>query len=220
MGPRPPGSSLDRFPNRHGNYEPGNVRWATPQQQADNKDGHRPVEINGESHSVSAWAKLLGLERESLRRWLRSGLTLQDAIAKARAAQERRSPIEWNGRTQSVEAWARELRIPRATLTGRLLKGWPIDKAMTTPSRPKRRVIKPAGKERDVVKHATIEELPSGRFRARKINPVSGKYEACGTFGTEREAGLALKKPFPTKERRLRERRLQRLDRDNFGGCA
>jgi len=38
VGSRPSSKhSLDRFPNNNGNYEPGNVRWATPQQQSDNK---------------------------------------------------------------------------------------------------------------------------------------------------------------------------------------
>lgn len=38
MGERPDGTSLDRFPNRHGNYEPGNCRWATAFAQQHNKD--------------------------------------------------------------------------------------------------------------------------------------------------------------------------------------
>ena len=38
MGLRPAGTSLDRFPNRKGNYEPGNCRWGTAQEQADNRD--------------------------------------------------------------------------------------------------------------------------------------------------------------------------------------
>ena len=37
LGPRPDGKTLDRFPDNDGHYEKGNVRWATPTEQAANK---------------------------------------------------------------------------------------------------------------------------------------------------------------------------------------
>jgi hypothetical protein len=40
LGARPEGTTLDRYPNNDGNYEPGNVRWATKSEQRRNQ---RPV---------------------------------------------------------------------------------------------------------------------------------------------------------------------------------
>lgn len=37
LGKRPPGTTLDRFPDKNGRYEPGNCRWANSKEQSENR---------------------------------------------------------------------------------------------------------------------------------------------------------------------------------------
>ena len=44
MGERPQGTTLDRWPNKNGNYEPGNCRWSNPQEQVKNRRRYQALE--------------------------------------------------------------------------------------------------------------------------------------------------------------------------------
>ena len=65
MGERPPGTTLDRI-DCHGNYEPGNCRWATSGQQARNSKRNRVIEFRGEKKLLCEWAELLGMSSSCL----------------------------------------------------------------------------------------------------------------------------------------------------------
>lgn len=64
--PPSPAHSLDRFPNNNGNYEPGNVRWATRKEQNNNKRDNQFITWNGETHSRKEWARIVGISYRAL----------------------------------------------------------------------------------------------------------------------------------------------------------
>lgn len=48
------------------NYEPGNCKWATILEQANNKDRTRKIEFRGEIKPISVWCRELNLNRKAI----------------------------------------------------------------------------------------------------------------------------------------------------------
>lgn len=57
--------TIDRI-DVNGNYCPENCRWATITEQQNNKRTNVTIEYDGVSHTVSEWAKILNIKRETL----------------------------------------------------------------------------------------------------------------------------------------------------------
>jgi hypothetical protein len=89
LGERPSGLSLDRL-NTKGDYEPGNLRWATQKEQNRNKRNNRLVNFNGESWSVSEWAEKAGLSTSVLhRRLFKLGWSVERALTTPATAKQK-----------------------------------------------------------------------------------------------------------------------------------
>ena len=93
LGTCPKGMGLDRI-NPNGNYEEGNVRWATRSQQSRNRTNTLYFEFRGKRQCINDWAEELKVPRKRLHsRLIRDKWPVERAFTEAPRKYSR--PQEW-----------------------------------------------------------------------------------------------------------------------------
>lgn len=74
-----PGLTIDRI-DVNGNYEPSNCRWIDMTAQCNNRTNNHWIEFNGERHTISEWARILGIPCDRLKMRIHRGMPLEKAL--------------------------------------------------------------------------------------------------------------------------------------------
>lgn len=81
LGLRPAGMSLDRK-EVNGNYDPGNCRWATKEEQVNNTRRNLFLTVNGVTLTAAQWGRKMGISSKVISRRIACGWSHDRAVTR------------------------------------------------------------------------------------------------------------------------------------------